>query len=80
VVAQWLTRLPQIVVEKLTKNVNESHLHEIFGQFGRIKDLDLPMKCTVAPISPSPAGELAADTLAFQMARIAERPSFSTTT
>lgn len=33
----------QIVVEKLTKNVNENHLYEIFGQFGVVKDLDLPM-------------------------------------
>lgn len=33
----------QIVVEKLTKNVNESHLSEIFGAYGSIKDLDLPM-------------------------------------
>ena len=38
----------QIVVEKLTKNVNENHLHEIFGAYGSIKDLDLPMnrQCT----------------------------------
>ena len=33
----------QIVVEKLTKNVNENHLHEIFGAYGAIKDLELPM-------------------------------------
>ncbi|KAI4212755.1 MAG: hypothetical protein LQ351_004648 [Letrouitia transgressa] len=33
----------QIVIEKLTKNVNEGHLHEIFGAYGRIKDIDLPM-------------------------------------
>ncbi|KAI4249192.1 MAG: hypothetical protein L6R40_000650 [Gallowayella cf. fulva] len=32
-----------IVVEKLTKNVNEHHLREIFGSYGPIKDLDLPM-------------------------------------
>ncbi|KAL4723965.1 hypothetical protein ACLX1H_008569 [Fusarium chlamydosporum] len=36
----------QIVVERLSKNINEQHLHEIFGQFGRIKDLDLPMNRT----------------------------------
>lgn len=35
--------LLQIVVERLTKNVNEDHLYEIFGQFGQIRDLDLPM-------------------------------------
>lgn len=33
----------QIVVERLTKNVNEDHLYEIFGQYGSIKDLDLPI-------------------------------------
>ncbi|KAL8699498.1 MAG: hypothetical protein Q9224_001387, partial [Gallowayella concinna] len=35
--------ISQIVVEKLTKNVNENHLREIFGSYGPIKDLDLPM-------------------------------------
>ncbi|KAG7124340.1 RNA-binding protein with serine-rich domain 1 like [Verticillium longisporum] len=33
----------KIVVERLTKNVNEDHLYEIFGQFGHVKDLDLPI-------------------------------------
>lgn len=33
----------QIVVEKLTKNVTESHLREIFAGFGEIQSLDLPM-------------------------------------
>ncbi|SPO00254.1 uncharacterized protein DNG_03099 [Cephalotrichum gorgonifer] len=33
----------QIVVERLTKNITEAHLYEIFGQFGHIRDLDLPM-------------------------------------
>ncbi|KAK6068619.1 RNA recognition domain-containing protein [Seiridium cupressi] len=33
----------KIVVEKLTKNINEDHLREIFGQYGSIRDLDLPM-------------------------------------
>jgi len=33
----------QIVVEKLTKNVNEEHLHEIFGEYGQIRDMDLPI-------------------------------------
>ena len=33
----------KIVVEKLTKNVTESHLREIFGGFGDIQSLDLPM-------------------------------------
>ncbi|KAK7717893.1 hypothetical protein SLS57_006269 [Botryosphaeria dothidea] len=32
-----------IVVEKLTKNVNEDHLREIFGTYGRIQDLDMPI-------------------------------------
>ncbi|KAJ5605067.1 Serine/arginine-rich splicing factor SR45 [Penicillium lagena] len=33
----------QIVVEKLTKNVTEGHLREIFGSFGDIEYLDLPI-------------------------------------
>ena len=33
----------QIVVEKLTKNVNEEHLKEIFGAYGPIQEIDLPM-------------------------------------
>ncbi|ROT40958.1 hypothetical protein SODALDRAFT_322204 [Sodiomyces alkalinus F11] len=33
----------EIVVERLTKNINEDHLYEIFGQFGPVKDLDLPI-------------------------------------
>ncbi|KAK3059933.1 hypothetical protein LTS18_009726 [Coniosporium uncinatum] len=33
----------QIVVEKLTKNVLPSHLHEIFSPYGPIADLDLPL-------------------------------------
>ncbi|RYP71569.1 hypothetical protein DL771_004695 [Monosporascus sp. 5C6A] len=33
----------KIVVEKLTKNINEDHLREIFGHYGPIRDLDLPM-------------------------------------
>ncbi|KAL2372299.1 hypothetical protein BDBG_09161 [Blastomyces gilchristii SLH14081] len=36
--------LPErIVVEKLTKNVNENHLREIFGVYGEIQSLELPM-------------------------------------
>ncbi|KAK6581668.1 hypothetical protein PZA11_005365 [Diplocarpon coronariae] len=33
----------RVVIEKLTKNVNESHLREIFSTFGQIRDLDMPM-------------------------------------
>ncbi|PGH17547.1 hypothetical protein AJ79_01147 [Helicocarpus griseus UAMH5409] len=33
----------KIVVEKLTKNVNENHLREIFGTYGEIQSLELPM-------------------------------------
>lgn len=33
----------QIVVEKLTKTINEEHLQEIFGQYGPIRDLDMPI-------------------------------------
>ncbi|KAK3337741.1 hypothetical protein B0T19DRAFT_413415 [Cercophora scortea] len=36
-------RSTKIVVERLTKNVNEGHLREIFGQYGEIEDLDLPL-------------------------------------
>ncbi|KIN08096.1 hypothetical protein OIDMADRAFT_140562 [Oidiodendron maius Zn] len=36
-------RSTKIVVEKLTKNVNEDHLREIFGTYGPIRDLDMPM-------------------------------------
>ncbi|KAJ5300561.1 ATP12 ATPase F1F0-assembly protein [Penicillium atrosanguineum] len=32
-----------IVVEKLTKNVTENHIREVFGSFGDIEYLDLPM-------------------------------------
>lgn len=41
----------QIVVEKLTKNVHENHLREIFGAYGNIQELDLPMNRQC----PSPA-------------------------
>lgn len=33
----------KIVVEKLTRNVNEGHLREIFGTYGRIESIDLPL-------------------------------------
>ncbi|KAL4915147.1 hypothetical protein BDW62DRAFT_212879 [Aspergillus aurantiobrunneus] len=36
-------RSSKIVVEKLTKNVTEPHLVEIFGTFGEIQSVDLPM-------------------------------------
>ncbi|KAG5940112.1 hypothetical protein E4U59_002654 [Claviceps monticola] len=39
-------RSTKIVVERLSKNINQDHLYEIFGQFGPIKDLDLPMNRT----------------------------------
>ena len=37
------TDVLQIVVERLTKNVNEGHLREIFGAYGVIREIDLPM-------------------------------------
>ncbi|CDM26705.1 hypothetical protein DTO013E5_7087 [Penicillium roqueforti] len=36
-------RSSKIVVEKLTKNVTENHIREIFGGFGEIEYLDLPI-------------------------------------
>ncbi|KAJ4381988.1 hypothetical protein N0V86_002314, partial [Didymella sp. IMI 355093] len=33
----------KIVVEALTKNVKEDHIREIFGKYGTIKDLRMPM-------------------------------------
>jgi RNA-binding protein with serine-rich domain 1 len=42
----------KIVVEKLTKNVTEAHLREIFGSYGSIESIDLPLnrqcKCVYA--------------------------------
>ncbi|KAJ0166026.1 RNA-binding protein with serine-rich domain 1 [Colletotrichum tanaceti] len=40
-------RTTKIVVERLTKNINVDHLEEIFGQYGRIKDLHLPINGTL---------------------------------
>ncbi|MCJ1306810.1 hypothetical protein MMC25_000453 [Agyrium rufum] len=36
-------RSAKIVVEKLTKNVTEAHLQEIFSAYGPIRDIDLPL-------------------------------------
>ncbi|KAI0996508.1 hypothetical protein K3495_g11674 [Podosphaera aphanis] len=36
-------RSTKIVVEKLTKNITADHLREIFGTYGTIRDLDMPM-------------------------------------
>ncbi|KAH1973624.1 hypothetical protein LV164_008253 [Aspergillus fumigatus] len=41
---QWTSK--KFKVEKLTKNVTTSHLREIFGSFGDIKSLELPMNRT----------------------------------
>jgi hypothetical protein len=47
-----LLTLQQIVVEALTRNVKEDHLREIFGKYGVIKDLTMPMNptCMCHPI------------------------------
>lgn len=39
----------QIVIEKLTKNVTEEHIREIFGVYGDIKFIDMPLNphCTL---------------------------------
>jgi len=52
------------VVEKLTKNVNEAHLREIFGSYGQIQSLDMPAnrQCTVSSFS-SPSRVCIADSL-----------------
>lgn len=41
-------RSSKVVVERLTKNVREGHLREIFEVYGQLKDVDLPMnqQCT----------------------------------
>ncbi|KJZ72562.1 hypothetical protein HIM_08086 [Hirsutella minnesotensis 3608] len=39
-------RRTKIVVERLSKNVREAHLREIFGFYGPIQDLDLPINRT----------------------------------
>jgi len=36
----------KIVVEKLTKNVTENHLREIFGVYGVVQSVDMPMNKT----------------------------------
>ncbi|KAK2074957.1 hypothetical protein P8C59_009125 [Phyllachora maydis] len=38
-----VARSTKVVVERLTKNVNEEHLWEIFGHYGEIEDMDLPI-------------------------------------
>ncbi|KAJ5273947.1 Serine/arginine-rich splicing factor SR45 [Penicillium angulare] len=47
-ISDFANQEEQIVVEKLTKNVTEAHLREIFGSFGDIEHLDLPMNRTYA--------------------------------
>ena len=33
----------KVVVERLSKNVEEEHLREMFGEYGTILDMDLPI-------------------------------------
>lgn len=43
---EWPLMLRQIVVEALTRNVKEDHIREIFGKYGVIKDVRMPMNPT----------------------------------
>ncbi|KAK5734991.1 hypothetical protein LTR17_008480 [Elasticomyces elasticus] len=38
-----LPKSAKIVIEKLTKNVHEAHLREIFSTYGAIAELEMPM-------------------------------------
>ena len=41
--APAIPRSAKIVIEKLTKNVKEAHLREIFSNYGEIEELEMPM-------------------------------------
>lgn len=41
----------QIVIEKLTKNVTEAHISEIFSAYGDIKVVDMPLNRQCKPFS-----------------------------
>ncbi|KAI4677572.1 hypothetical protein J4E81_010849 [Alternaria sp. BMP 2799] len=43
---QKADRAREIVVEALTRNVKEDHVREIFGKYGVIKELTMPMNPT----------------------------------
>lgn len=52
-VANWTLGV-QIVIEKLTKNVTEAHISEIFSAYGDIKVVDMPLnrQCKLTPTVP----------------------------
>jgi len=52
----WVSTDPlQVVVEALTRNVGPDHIREIFGQYGAIQEVRMPMHptCTLPALPGS---------------------------